>query len=454
MFMDLNRELFNDRDYFKKLWVISLPIIIQNLIASSVNMLDTLMVGKLGDSDIAAVGIGNQVFLLFYIMSMGISSGCGVFISQYWGKADKKNIRRVMGFSLIAVSLLATVFSIAVIGFPKEIVGIFNREAAVLEKGSSYIRIIGMSYVFNALTIAIASASRCIEKTKPPMFASLLALVFNGGLNYVFIFGKFGIAPMGVAGAGLGTLIARVVEFFVLFIYLFKTSEVLWGSIKDIFDLSLEFSKRIFDVVKDVVLNELFWGLGTVIYSIVYGRIGSGALAAVQIYNTVQNFFFILVFGMAVSSMVMIGKEIGLGNDLRAKRYSYNSFLLTIYLGVLLSIIIGVTAPGVVSLFNISEEVRHSAKLILFITAGGFTMRALNIVLIIGVLRGGGDAKFGLRTEIITMWGVGVPLALIGAFVFNLPVYGVVAIIIAEDVVKCILCVNRLFSERWIKSVT
>lgn len=454
MIRTLNRQLFRDREYFKSLSTIALPIVIQNLIVSSLNMLDTIMVGMLGDTDIAAVGIGNQIFLLFYILALGISSGCGVFISQYWGKNDRRNIRRVMGFSLIASSLIAVLFTVVLWFFPEYIISIFNKEAEVIEKGSGYIQIVGLSYLFNALAVAIATASRCVERAKPPMVTSIIALFCNASLNYILIFGKFGIEPMGVRGAALGTVISRIIEFVILFVYVFKTNKILWGSVKEVFDISLEFSKKIFAIVKDVLLNELLWGMGTVVYSIIYGRIGSGALAAAQIYNTVQNFFFVLVLGMGASSVVMIGKEIGAGDYEKAKRYSYNSFVLTIYLGVILSILIAATANGVVSIFNISESVRYSAKIILYITAGIFTLRSLNVVLIIGVLRGGGDAKFGLRAEAFTMWCIGVPISIIGAFVFDLPVYGVVALISLEELAKSILSINRLFSERWMRSVT
>lgn len=454
MIKTLNRELFRDKEYFKLLSAIAIPIVVQNLIVSSLNMLDTLMVGMLGDIDIAAVGIGNQIFLLFYIMALGISSGCGVFISQYWGKNDQYNIRRVMGLSLIGSAMVAVLFTAVLWFFPEWVISIFNKEAEVIEKGSGYIKIVGLSYLFNALSVAIATASRCVERTKPPMVTSIIALFCNAGLNYIFIFGKFGFEPMGVRGAALGTLIARGIEFTLLFTYVFRTNKVLWESVREVFDISLEFTKKIFAIVKDVLLNELLWGMGTVVYSVIYGRIGSGALAAAQIYNTVQNFFFILVLGMGASSVVMIGKEIGAGNYEKAKRYSYNSFILTIYLGVVLSALIALTANGIVSIFNISESVRYSAKIILYITAAIFTLRSINVVLIIGVLRGGGDAKFGLRAEAFTMWCIGVPASIIGAYVFKLPVYGVVALISLEEIAKSIISIKRLFSESWMKSVT
>lgn len=454
MIRKLNSDLFSDKEYLKRMMVIAIPIIVQNLILSSLNMIDTVMVGMLGDTDIASVGIGNQIFLLFHILSLGVSSGCGIFISQYWGKGDRDNIRRVLGFAIVGSVIISLIFKGALWFFPEQIISIFNKEADVIYKGSSYIKLVGLSYIFNAITLVIATASRCVEKTRPPMVVSIMALFLNAGLNYVFIFGRAGFEPMGVRGAAMGTLIARIFEFIVLFLYSYKTNKVLWGDISKLFDISLEFGKKIFDVVKDVLLNELCWGLGVITYSIIYGRMGSSALAAVQIYNTVQNLFLVLVIGMASATVVIIGKEIGRGDYEKANRYSYNTFMLTMYIGILLSFLIALTAKPVVGIFNISESVARSTEIILYVTAVIFTIRSLNIILIVGILRGGADSKFGFRTEAFTTWVIGVPATFIGAFIFKLPIHWVVALICAEEFTKIFLATKRLFSEKWMRSVT
>ncbi len=454
MTAEIFRKLINDKEYFRKLIFIAFPIVIQNLITSSLNILDTIMVGKLSEVSIASVGIGNQVFLFFNILSMGVSSGCGVFISQYWGQKDIKNIRRVLGIAMMGAAAIAALFTLVLFTSPEFIVGLFNKEPGVLKEGSAYLKIVSLSYIFTALTFAISTGSRCLERTRPPMIVSIMALIINGTLNYTFIFGKFGFEAMGVAGAALGTLIARVFEFTVLFIYLFRTNKYLFGSLRDMLDLSWDFTKRVLTLVRDVVLNELFWGLAAVIYSIIYGHIGSGALAATQIYNMVQSFLLILVFGLATSSSVMVGKELGMGHYRKTQDYGYYSLILGTLIGVTMAIVLFTIAPHIVNIFNISEAVKVDAKYILYIAGLIFTLRSVNVVLIVGTLRGGGDAKYGLRTEAITMWLIGLPLAFTGAFVLKLPVYGVVALTFFEEVVKCIICVKRLFSERWMNKVT
>lgn len=451
---DIILKLTKDKDYFRKLIFIAFPIVIQNLITSSLNILDTIMVGRLGETAIASVGIGNQIFLLFNILSMGVSSGCGVFMSQYWGQKDIKNIRRVFGICLLGAAAVAAFFTFFIVLFPEQIIRIFNGEADVVSQGSSYIGIVGISYIFTALTFAISTGSRCLERTKPPMVVSIIALFINGTLNYILIFGKLGLPAMGVAGAALGTLIARVCEFLIISIYIFRTNKYLFGSFKDMLSSSREFVSKVLVLVRDVVLNELMWGLAAVIYSVIYGRMGSDALAATQIFNMVSTFLLVLTFGLAAGTSVMVGKEIGMCNFERTKEYGEYSLILSIAIGLIISVILAIIAPFITSLFNISESVRRDAEMIIYVSSVIFTLRSVNIVMIVGTLRGGGDAKFALRTEAITMWLIGLPMALIGAFVLKLPIYGVVALTFAEEITKCIMCVKRLFSEKWMNVVT
>lgn len=454
MIKERTLTLFRDKNYFQKLFFISIPIILQNLITSSVNLLDTIMVGKLGDMPVAAVGIGNQIFLLVYLMTLGISSGSGVFIAQYWGKKDEKSIRKVLGFSMISSGLFALLFSVIVYFFSENIVALFNNSPEIVSQGGAYLKIISLSYFLNALTIALSNGARSVENSMPPMVASFIALVINGVLNYVFIFGKFGLEPMGVKGAAYGTLIARTVEFFVLFLYLLKNNKVLLGKLSDLVSFSLDFIKNVTKVVISVVLNEMTWGLGIVLYSIIYGKIGPEALASVQIYNTVVNFFFILVLGIGAGTVVIVGKEIGTGDIEKARTYGHNSFILSIYIGLILSVILVIATPYIVKFFNVSESVRESTKIILYITAALFTMRCINIVLIIGVLRGGGDARFAFVLEAITVWLIGVPIAFISVIVFKVPIHVAVGLVMVEEVIKAILAIRRLYSDEWIRVLT
>ena len=453
MTINFLRNMFKDREYFKALLIIALPIVLQNLIASSLNMLDTIMVGMLGEAEIAAVGIGNQVFLLFNVIVIGLGSGCGIFIAQYWGKKDVKNIRRVIGLCLMSASVIAFSFTGAILLFSKEIVHIFNVDPKVIEHGTIYLKTVSISYIFTAITFSISNASRSIERAVAPMVVSFLALVINGILNYIFIFGKLGLEPMGVKGAALGTVAARVFEAVVLTVYIIKTDQVLLGNLHDLFDLSKDFVKNIYNTVSHVILNEAAWAFGMIIYSVIYGRMGTRELASIQIYNTISNFFTVIMLGTANASVVMIGKQIGKGDEEKARRYGHQFVAISIMVGAVLSIAMALSTKSIVSIFDVSDEVKHYTTMILYVVSAVLTIRYLNVTMVIGVLRGGGDAKYGLFVDWFSMYFVGIPFAIIGAFVLKLPVYWVVALITTEELMKLVLVVKRLKSGNWIKTI-
>lgn len=449
----LIKKTFHDTIFLKKLLTIALPIIIQNFIASSINMVDTLMIGKVGETEIAAVGIANQFFFLFNILNAGIFSGCGIFISQFWGKKDTKNIRRIVGISLFAAILISIVFTGVAIYMPKTIIAVFNKDPKVIYHGSLYLKTVSICYILSAVSFSYAMASRCIGNPTLPMMVSFASLICNAVLNYILIFGKMGFPAMGVVGAAIATIIARFVETTLLVSYIYIRQNVLAANFKEMTDITLGYISKVAKTVIPVVLNELCWGLGAVVYSIVYGHIGTQAIASVQICTTVQNFFMIVTFGISNAATVMIGNKIGEGDIKTGKLYAKRFALLSICAGVFLGLSLFLSSKTILSFFNISDTVFYNSLMILQITSIILPIRIFNVVLIVGILRGGGDARFSLIAEAFTMWIIGVPLAFVGAFFFKLPVYYVVALVMVEEVVKFILGFSRLTSDKWIRSV-
>ncbi|WP_315120394.1 MATE family efflux transporter [uncultured Clostridium sp.] len=446
-------SLFGDKEFYSTLGTIALPIIIQNFINSFINMLDTVMVGRLGETAIAAVGIANQYFLLFNLLMIGTYSGCGIFISQFWGKEDTKNIKKMVGIALFTGIIISIVLGILAFVFPRQIISFFNKDTKVIQLGAEYLRIIATSYILTSITLCFAFSLRCIGQSSVPMFVSIVALFSNGILNYIFIFGKLGLPAMGVTGAAIATVISRVIEMLIMVFYVYKTRSVLGIKLSDMSDITKDFVGRIFKTVIPVVLNEACWGLATIVYAAVYGRIGTEAIAAVQICSTVQNLFMVISIGMANASTVMIGNKIGAGQEEVGMEYAKKFSVLGCISGIALGAILAISAPYILKLFNVSPDVAHDARMILYITALVMVIKVFNIILIVGILRGGGDANFALIAEGATMWFIGVPLSFLGAFVFKLPVYWVVALLTAEEVVKCILGLTRLLSNKWVNNV-
>lgn len=434
--------------------ILAIPIVIQNFISSFLNMIDTIMVGKLGETAIAAVGIANQYFFFFNMILIGLSAGCGIFIAQFWGKREMANIKRILGIGLgtaVAVSIVFMVFGFLV---PDKIMAVFNNDPGVINLGAGYLRMVTLSYLFTGITFVYTFSLRSVGKTVQPMLISGLTLICNAFFNYVFIFGKFGAPVMGVEGAALATVIARVVETLALVAAVYGGKGALAASFAELTDFNFKYLKQSYRTIFPVVLNDICWGFGSLAYAAVYGRMGTQSMAVIQISNTVNNLFLVVVFGMSSAAAVMVGNAIGAGDDGLGKIYAKRFSVLATAAGVVLGVLLAAVAPTLLDVFNISSAARHDSLIILNIVSLIFFVRVLGIILIVGILRGGGDARYALLLEGATMWFIGVPLTVLGAFVLNLPVYIVYALAVPEEIVKGIFGVRRLRSGRWIKNVT
>ena len=454
--MDKPLKLNNkgNRDFLRTMLKIALPIMIQNLVTSSLNMADTVMVGKLGEVEIASVGIANQYFFFFTMILTGLCGGCSVFISQYWGKKDLPNIKRILGLGLISVLFVSIIFMTAGFISPQGIISIFNKNPRVIELGGQYLFIVLFSYIFTGVTFIYSYSLRSIGNTITPLIVNIGALICNVVLNYMLIFGNFGAPALGVRGAALATLIARVFETIILIVMVYRGRGILAASLSELKDLNSRFFKRSYMIILPVLLNDVLWGMASLIYSVVYGRMGTGATATIQIANTVSNMFMVVTFGMASASAIMIGNSVGQGNEDQTIDYSKKFLGVSLIIGTILGLALALTSPLILGLFNISSEVRSSTLIILYIISFIFIVRFMGMVIIVGILRGAGDARSALIIEGSTMWLIGVPLTILGAFVFKLPVHLVYALAVLEEVTKLILGLIRLKSRKWIHNVT
>lgn len=439
--------------FYKTLLLIALPVALQNLITASLNMVDTMMIGRLGEEAIAAVGMANQLFFLFNLICFGICSGGAIFIAQYWGKKDIPNIRAVMGFILVAVSLCGAVFTVIALGFPGAVMMVFDAEPQVKQLGVTYLRIVGISYLATAFTFAYSISSRSVQKATMPMIVSGIALLLNAVLNYIFIFGKLGFPAMGVAGAALGTLIARIFELVVMVGAIYATNHPLAGTLKELRGFTRDFLRRYRFTALPVIINEFAWSTGMVMYSVAYARLGTEAMAAVQVYNVATNLFMVFSFGLANACGVMLGNKLGEGADQEAIEYSKRFLYLTFLVGAVIGIIIYLSIPWVLQIFAIKPNLQYTVRTMLIIKAVFLPILTFNAALIVGILRSGGDTRFALFLELFSVWGFGVPMAFLGAVVFRFPIHIVVFMTTLEEVVKALIGVPRLLSRKWVKNL-
>ena len=444
---------FRDPAFFRTLFFLALPIVIQNLLVSSLNMIDTLMIGQVGENEVAAVGVANQYFFLLQMAMNGIASGCSVFIAQFWGSGNRSGIHKVLGIGLISMTAAGLLFTALGLLIPTQIILLFSRDEAVQSLGRDYLTIVCLSYLPTAISFLLANALRSIGNALIPMLISLGAVLTNTVFNYLLIFGKAGFPALGVKGAAIATLLARVVECVLLLAFSLHRRCPLRGKARDYLRFNAAFFRKTYATILPVLLNEGCWGLASVLYTVVYGFIGTYAIAAANIANTVQNLFMVLCMGIASAALVMVGNQIGMGEPNTARRYSRKFTVLSVAIGILLGAALFACAPFVLTFFEISDEAAGAAITILRIFGVILTARMINTLAIIGIFRGGGDASYALRLEAGTMWLIGVPLAVIGACVLRLPVEQVVLLVSVEEITKCGLVLWRLKSGKWLHSM-
>lgn len=439
--------------FYKRLLGLAVPIMIQQFIQAALNLVDTMMIGKLGAKEIAAVGIANQVFFIVMMVVFGINSGISVYIAQFFGRNDTRNIRKTMGVSLSFGSGIGIFFCILAISFPRQIMRLFINDPEVIQFGIEYLRIVAYSYVFLAVSSSFHVASRGIGKTFVPMIVSALALSVNTLLNYGLIFGNFGLPQLGVEGAAMATLIARILEFVMMLLYIYGSKSLLAASIKDLLSYKFDFVRKVFERAGPVLLNEIFWSLGTIMYMWSIGKINADAVASYQITVSVYRFYEVIFIGLASGVGVMIGNSIGASDEERAKMVAHKGVKLSFMISIIVSLVLWFVAPYIISNFNVGQQaVMDSMNLFKIYCVYGIA-RVFNLMMIVGILRGGGDTKFAMLAETGSVWLIGVPLGVIGAVVLKLPVVIVVWMIMTEELIKAIVNIFRLKSNNWVHNV-
>lgn len=449
------KNMFKDRVFFNTLITIAIPITLQNFIASAVNMLDTFMITSLGEESLAAVGLANQVFFFYSLIIFGVASGSAIFIAQFWGKKDENNIKRVLGLALSISIVIGLIFTLTVLLVPNNIMRIFSNDSEVIKLGVDYLRIVIFSYIVFGVSFTFQIASRSTGNAKMPMVASILSFLINLVFNYLLIYGHFGFPRLEVKGAAYATLLARVVELLLVLYAIYTSEGPLRGTLKELTDWNKAFVYKYFKTSYPVIINETFWSLGNVLYSIAYAKIGTEAAAAIQILSVVQNLFMVFTRGVGNACTVMVGNKIGADEEEIAIEYAKRFLFISTILGLILGFILFLTSDYILLLFkDLTPQLKHTSKMLLNILALFFAIKSLNGTIIVGILRSGGDTRFSMVLEMGAVWLAGVPLAFIGSLVLKLPVYLVTPLAYSEDIVKAIIGLIRVFSKKWVVNVT
>ena len=446
--------------FYKEVAILAAPIVMQNLITSTLSMADTFMVGLMGEAPMAAVTLANIPIRAVNMFIFGAQSGSSILISQYWGKQDRKSISRVMGTAMWTVLTVTALFALVMNLWPLEFLSLFGNEPSVIATAAQYGGLAALSCFFNSLTMMYIAAYRSMEKPKLGMYILIASMSLNTFLNWVFIFGHLGAPAMGVRGAALATLIARIFEVCIITVHIL-TSRFFRVDLSALLRPGTEMLRRFFLYGGPVVLNETMWGLGTSVMPTIMGHMENSTeiLAAYTITSNVELVVNVVGFGIAATAAVIIGREVGAGHGDKVfpmgKALSTLGFLTGVVLGVPLFVFARWIAPAVVfPLFHLSAGAAAIATMMITVQSFQMPLRDFNCVNIVGVLRGGGDVKAATLIDISPLWVCAIPYAAVCGLVLRLGINWVYLGYVIENVVKLCLGIWRLRSGRWIRDMT
>jgi putative MATE family efflux protein len=442
------------KEFFSRLMFLALPIMLQNLLVSSVSFIDTMMIGTVGEHAIAAVGLGNQMFFLITLFFFGISSGAAIFVAQYWGAQDRDSMHKVMGIALILSVGGALLSSIVSFAIPEVIMSIFTDDPTVVVLGKEYLEVVAFSYPFTAVVMIYSISLRSTGDAKTPLNIAVVAMSMNVLLNYVLILGKWGFPRLEVRGAALATVIARGVEMVLLLGIIYKKKHPVAAPLKHLFGFNRAMVKKYLITCTPVILNEVFWSVGMTAYKIAYSRMGMQVIASVNVSESIQNLFFVVLMGITNASAIMIGNRIGENNINLAKRYASRLSLIGFLVGAFLGALLAVLAPLLSRPFNLSPAVAHMTTLSLISLGVLVPIKAFNMVLVVGVLRAGGDTRFSMFAELSGVWLIGVPCAFLGALVLGMPIHHLYLFVGLEEAFKFVVGIIRIKSGKWLNRLT
>ena len=447
------------KELYKKVFTIGIPVSIENMIYSLMNFIDVFMVGKenvalgLGTAAVAGLGFANQVFMIFIVSLFGLNSGGGILAAQYYGKKDYKNLKKCLGITITVGLLFSFLFFLMGLFIPEKIIGIFTSDPKVLKLGANYFRIIALIYPLIGLGYSFNMQLRAIGKNQYSLYSTIIGLCINLVGNYLFINGNLGFPAMGVVGAAIATVIARIVSVFYLIYIIYKNKLPMAGNFQELFKLSWSFIAKALKISLPVFGHEIMWVTGVSMYVIIYGRIGTEATAAIQVVKSISTLVFTLVFGLSSGTAAIIGQEIGAGNEENAYKYAVELLKISLVIGTAVALFVYAICPVVLILMKVDSAIYPLARQIVFSEGILIIIKTTGTLFIVGVLRAGGDTLWTMFADLIPLWTFAIPLTYIAGLKFGLPIALVYLCSGSDELLKMPFCIQRLKSRKWINNL-
>ena len=416
-------------------------------------MADTVMVGNLGETPLAATALANQFISIFHICCMGIGMGASVLTSRFWGSQDLSSLKKTITIMLRLCLGFSGIFTLATIFAPGTIMRIFTPDAAIIAQGVRYFRWSIPSYFLMGFSLTCTIVLRSVRQVRLPLFSSIVSFFVNIFFNYIFIFGKLGAPRMEIAGAALGTLISRSVEFAIICGYFFLRDHQIGYRLKNLFMKCGELVKVYWHVSIPVLVSDALLAFGNSAVAIVIGHLGAGFVSANAITAVTQQFSTVMIAGISNASAIITGHTLGEGDVEKAQRQGVTFAALGAVIGVFACfVILGLSGP-IIGWYNITPETQAIAEQLMLAVGFIVVFQTTNMILTKGVLRGGGDTKFLMLADILFLWVASIPLGALAGLVLHLPPFWIYFFMKIDQVIKAVWCVFRLRSRKWIKKI-
>lgn len=449
-------------EFYKTVFSLALPIALQSLITIGVNMLDTIMVGELGEKALSATSLANSFISIYQIFCMGLGMGASVLVSRFWGMKTAHYDEEKAGLALkqtvclmlrLAVGL-ASLFALLTLIMPKTLMRMYTEELEIIELGAVYFKWSIITYFFLGTSLVTTIVLRSVGQVRYPLFVSIGAFFVNLLANYAFIFGKLGMPRMEVAGAALGTLIARLFEAGMILGYLFLRDKKILFRIRDIFMKTGSLLGEYIRISIPVLISDGILALGNNSVAMVIGHLGAAFVAANAITSVTQQLSTVVIQGVSQAGAIVTGQTLGRDGKEKTMSQGWMFLGLGFGLGAISALFIMLVSSPIINAYNISEETKHIAHQLMNSISLIIIFRATNSIMTKGVLRGGGDTKMLMITDNVFLWILSIPLGILAGFVFHWSAFWIYVALKADDIVKTIWCVFRLKSEKWIKRIS
>lgn len=440
--------------FYRTVIALVVPMALQNLINVGVTAADVIMLGAVGEKALSGASLAGQVQYIMTLFLFGLTSGATVLTAQYWGKGDKKAIEKILGMAVKAAVCVTALFTVAAFAIPEYLMRIFTSDPEVIAEGINYLQIVGFTYLMIGVTQAYLYIMRSVERVVVATVVYLMSLICNIILNAVFIFGLFGLPAMGVRGAALGTLCARILEVVLVAGYARLFNKEIKLRMQYVIHTDRVLFRDFMQYALPVVINEVMWGLGTATNTAILGHMGSAAVAANSVAQVARQLATVVAFGLSSAAAIQLGKTIGEKKTEHARAYAKQFIILSVVMGAIGGALILAISPVAAAALSLTETAKAYLR-IMFIVMSYFVIgQAFNSTMVVGIFRSGGDTRFGLILDVTTMWCCSILFGFLAAFVFKLSVPIVYMILMSDEIIKIPITYKRYRSYKWLKDVT